>query len=176
MAQRRTFLPSRQSSRPNRSWSSSVQAAPTTVAAATKVLMGSLILSNTNIDETILRVVGQLAVKTDQLSASEDQIGAFGMIVVSSRALTAGAASIPGPFSDGADDWFVYVPIGQSFGFGSASAFDSQHATRYMIDSKAKRVVTEGRGIAIMVENGHASAGFQAFRSIRMLGMVRGTR
>ena len=95
---------------------------------------------------------------------------------MSDLATAAGAASIPGPFTNGSDDWFVYQPIVQLHRFSSGVGFDAQAATQYRIDSKAKRITHEGRAIAVMVENGHATAGFAINFNIRLLGMVRGTR
>ncbi len=47
--------------------------------------------------------------KLDQITASEFVVGAFGMLVVSEDAFAAGAASIPGPFTDaGSDLWMVH--------------------------------------------------------------------
>ena len=99
-------------SRPNRAWSSHFEAATTSVGPSTKVLLGSFGLSNVNIDETALRVVGMLSVASDQTAVSEHIVGALGLIRVSDTALAAGAASIPGPITDAGDDgWFVYQVI-----------------------------------------------------------------
>ncbi len=176
MAQRRARSFTTRSSRPNRSWAAATPAAVTSVPANSKVLLGSFTLSNANIDETILRTVGLISVGPDQLVASEDQVGAFGLIAVTDRALAAGAASIPGPFTDGADDgWFVYVPFAQSLIFADATGLYPEWATQYMFDSKAKRRFQEGQAIAIMAENGSATAGFQIHEVFRMLSMVSGT-
>jgi len=95
-----------------------------------------------------LRTRARLAVITDQTAATEEQNGAFGMIVVTDLAAAAGAASIPGPFTDGGDDgWFLHQSITQMNGIsGSAPEI-------YDIDSKAMRKVEDGSVIAIMVEN-----------------------
>ncbi len=160
----------------NRSWTGSLLAAPVTVPAASKVLLHSFTLSNANIDETILRVVGGIGIASDQIAAVEDQIGAYGFIIVTDLAVAAGVASIPGPATNNGDDgWFVYQTFGQRFGFGSAVGFDGQMSTWYPIDSKAKRVVSEGQNIAVVVENFHASQGFVISSQFRMLSMVRGT-
>ncbi len=175
---RQTNRPAFRSSgrRPNRAWSSSVIAAPTNIPAATKVLVASLVLSNVNIDETLLRVVGMIGVASDQNAASEQQIGAFGMIVVTDIAIAAGVASVPGPMSNGADDWLMYQGFAQERAFGSSIGFDSEARTQYAINSKAKRVVTEGRAIALVCENLHATHGFNVVWNLRVLSMVRGTR
>ena len=127
---------------PNRTWAGFSSAAFANVPAATKVLIGGFTLSNPGIDETVLRVAGMLSVTSDQIAASEAQIGAFGMIVVNDLAVAAGAASIPGPITDRSDDgWFVYVPFVNQFTLASAASFDAVGSLNLEIASKAKRKV-----------------------------------
>jgi len=161
---------------PNRSWSSFSTASPIAIPAATKVVIATLALNNPGIDETILRSVGVLNVVSDQVAAGEEQIGALGMIMVNDRAVTAGAASIPGPITDGTDDgWLLYVPFAQSFTFVTAAGFDSRGGTQFAFDSKAKRRLEEGKTFVIMVENAHATHGFFVSMVFRTLSVVSGT-
>jgi len=170
----RTFQ--RSVSRPNRSWFSVVSAAPVLVNAATKILLSTVVLSNQGIDETILRTVGGIAIFTDTPGASEEQIGSFGIHVVTDLAAAAGAASIPGPVTEGGDDgWQTYVPFAQSWNFQSAVGAQ-ERAKWYPFDSKAKRVVSTGESLAIMIENAHAAQAFFVVLNMRGLSQVRGTR
>ncbi len=167
-------FPTRRS--PNRSWASFINTSFGNVPAASKVLLGSFGLSNPNIDETILRTVGQIATVSDQTIASEQQIGAFGMIVVNDRAITAGVASIPGPATDAGDDgWFVYVPFTNQMRFNSAIGVDEVGSFNVQFNSKAKRKVQEGFAIAVVVENIHATHGFNFNVVLRLLSMISGT-
>ena len=176
MARRFQNHPRARNRTPNRAWAGLIATGYTTIAPSTKVLLGSIILSNANIDETILRTVGVLGVMSDQQAASEDIIGAVGFIRVSDTALAAGVASVPGPVTDVADDgWFVYIPIAQSVAFQSAVGVNYDFATQYNFDSKAKRRIEEGMSIAIVAENASASFGFQVALSDRLLTMVTGT-
>ncbi len=76
---------------------------------STKILLGVFVLSNVGIGETVRRTIGNIWVVSDQAAADEVQVGAFGCIVVTDLAAAAGAASIPGPFTDANDDgWFVW--------------------------------------------------------------------
>ena len=101
--------PPRQSSRrPNRGWAGLVSSVYTNIPAASRVLLGSFVPTNAGIDLTVLRTVGGISVVSDNASAGESQIGAFGMIMVTDWALAAGVASVPDPVSDVADDWFIY--------------------------------------------------------------------
>ena len=168
--------PRRSRSTPNRTWAGINAAVFTNVPAATKVLLGSFTLNNNGIDETVLWTVGSIAIKSDQAAASEDQIGAFGLYVVSNRALAIGLSAIPGPVTNASEDgWFVWQGFAQSFEFASGVGVEAQMMTQYPFDSKAKRVVGTGMGIAIMVENAHATHGFDIGVPLRLLSMVRGT-
>ena len=80
----------------------------TTVPAASKVLISTFVLADALVDLTILRTVGRFSVGSDQSAGLEPQIGAWGLILVTDRAVAAGVASIPGPFTDAPDDgWFL---------------------------------------------------------------------
>ncbi len=138
-------------------WARSEAAVYTVVAAGTKVLLATIVLSNPGINETIRRTRGRFSVHSDQASGGEPQLGALGFIVVNDLAIAAGAASIPGPVTDASDDgWFVWEPF-QSFGFNGTvgTLFDRS----YMFDSKAMRRVEEGFTIALMVENANGTTG-----------------
>ncbi len=166
----------RRSSAPNRSWAGFNTASPVVVAAGTKVLLATLVLSNPGIDETVLRNVGVVSIQSDQSAATEQQIGAFGMIQVTDIAAAAGVASIPGPITDGTDDgWFTYVPFAQAFQFKTGVGFQGNVAQLYQFDSKARRRTSEGQLLAMVVENAHATHGLQIAVVLRTLSMVSGT-
>ena len=173
MARQRNFRRS-SGQRPNRGWAITQTLVYTTVPAASKVLLASFTISNDGIDETILRSVGVLSVGSDQSGTQEDQIGAFGMIMVTDLAVAAGIASIPGPITDGSDDgWFVH----QSFVQKTQLVATMSPTVQYVIDSKAKRIL-EGTGMAIALvgENFHATHGLLMGVQLRLLAQVRGTR
>ncbi len=153
----------------NNSWGAVVSSVFVTVGANSKVLLGSLTLNNPNIDETVLRVIGQVAVITDS-ATFESQIGSVGLIVVSNQAVAAGAASIPGPSTDMEDDgWFCHALFAQDAKAGDINS------TSYPFESKGRRVVQEGESIAIMAENIHASEGMTVAVQFRILSRVTGT-
>jgi len=138
------------------------------LGSGNKILLGSFALS-TAFEETIVRTRGMMTVTTDQSAALEEQLGAFGLIIVSDRAITAGAASIPGPFTDADDDgWLVWQPFAQlmqSAGFGSNNSIT--------IDSKAQRIVREGEQVAVMLENGSGTDGIRFELLMRVLSRFR---
>ncbi len=160
----------------NRTWGGAVDTSSAIAGAGTKVLLGFLSLSNPGIEETILRTVGVMSMFTDQSAASEEQDGAFGMIVVNDRAITAGVASIPGPLTDISDDgWFVHIPFLNSWRLLSAVGFEAQNSSSTRFDFKSKRIVEDGFAIALVVESGVNSEGFTFNVILRLLSMVRGT-
>jgi len=167
----------RGSRRSNKSWSGVVDVNNSIAGGSAKILLGSLVPSNVGIDETILRTVGLLHVHSDQIAASEPFEGAFGMMVVTDLASAAGAASIPGPLTDIADDgWFVHVPFSGQLAFGSGVGFDGDSGLNERFDFKSKRVV-EGKGkvIALMIESSTSSGGFVFSTIIRLLSMLTGS-
>ncbi len=63
-----------------------------------------LIQSNATLgNTTIVRVRGVVSVQPDTSAADFDVLGAYGIGIVSDQAFAAGAASLPGPWSD--PDW-----------------------------------------------------------------------
>ena len=174
MARQRNQFP-RRSSPPNRTWAGAFDEV-TVAAASTKVLVGSFSLSNPGIDETILRIAGVLSVRSDQAIADENQSGAFGMIVVSTVAITTGITVIPGPITDiGNDGWFCYVPFLENFEFITAAGFAANLGRRYEVASRAKRKNPDGFAVAMVVESTSGSHGFTLNTIIRLLSMVTGT-
>jgi len=172
---RRQFA-NRSSRRPNRSWGGLVDVNNNLTAASTKTLIGSFVLNNSNIDETVLRTVGSIAVTSDQIVATENQQGALGLIVVSDEAVVAGAASIPGPLTNIADDgWFVHIPIFNKLVFSDATGYNFGTQTVVSFDFKSKRIIHEGQRIAMMFETTSNSAGLILDVIMRTLTMVTGT-
>jgi len=97
------------------------------------------------------------------------------MLVVTNNALAVGITAVPGPVTDVADDgWFVYQPF--LYETIELTAVGSRLGNApLMFDSKAKRRVGEGSVIALVVENAHATHGFDFSFGMRMLTMVTGT-
>ncbi len=119
---------------------------------------------------TIIRTRGWLTISTDQVAASEDQVGAFGITIVQARALAAGTGSMPRPFSDPLANWFVWLPFSQNYQFRDATGAGI-NSVGYMIDSKAMRRVQDPNelGIAAIVENGESTDGLLFVVNLRFL-------
>ena len=127
-----------------------------------------VILSNPGIGETVRRTRGWLSINSDQVAAPEEQLGAFGIMVVNDLAIAAGAASIPGPVTDASDDgWFVWVPL-----LRAGPLATSLESLNVEFDSKAMRRVEEGFGIAFMVENASATDGLKIACGVSLLSSL----
>ena len=154
----------------NYSWTGLAPTQYQVVPAASKILMASFVLSG-SFDETITRTRGLLHMQSDQAVASEFQLGAVGMLIVSADALAVGITAIPSPGNDIANDsWFVWVPM-----LSTIKAADDTTDVGYhtIIDSKAQRVLTEGNVVVVVAENFHATAGLQVAVNFRMLTRFR---
>ena len=155
-------------------WTRSIATGSQVVAAGTKVLIATANLDPTGISRTVRRTRGVFTISSDQEAAQEEQIGAFGIIVINSVALTAGVASIPGPITEASDDgWFVWQPFGQ-LGAVTVSGANARPTPNYWYeyDSKAMRKVEEGFGLAFVVENAHATFGLRMWDAFSMLTSI----
>ncbi len=116
---------------------------------------------------TIVRTRGRLLVTPDTNSAEESQIGAFGIGFVAPSVGT----QAPGPISDNLwDGWFVYVPIINHFDLITAIGFAQSGAKDgYDIDSKAMRKFETDQTMVVVIENAHATQGFDIAINFRML-------
>ena len=151
-------------------WSRIVSNVIVTVPAASKVIITTLILNNPGIGETIRRTRGRMFVWSDQTADLEEQFGAMGAIVVSDVAAGVGAGSVPGPFTEAADDgWYLWVPIVQRH-------IDTTIAPAlgfvYEFDSKAMRKVEEGYQSVFVVENGSATFGLKVALGVSSLSSI----
>ena len=117
---------------------------------------------------TIVRTYLEVLITSDQQAASEIQVGAIGMAVVSDQAVAAGTASIPTPVTDGDSDLFFVHQFLQSalttFGAGSTTEL-----SRYHIDSKAMRKVNSDSDMIITTELSAIGSGIVLVVSGRFL-------
>ena len=130
-------------------WIQSADQGFVAIAGNTNVIHQSFTSSE---PETLVRTRGIASIALAGYSADQEQVGAIGFGVVSEQAAVAGAASIPGPFSD-ADwpGWFVWFPF--SFRFESITQAGVLLASvQIPFDSKAMRKVSANERIMVMVE------------------------
>jgi len=167
----RSRFPSRGGSKRSTSWSiCSVPTGLSNLAAATKAIAVQIPAATLLdlIPFTITRTIGVVHIETDQLAATEGQIGAFGMGVINDVASGA-IASVPGPATDcGWGGWFVHQFFNQTWAFLSAIG-TQELGQQYMFDSRAQRKVSAEEGIDFVVENFGSAGGLKFGVSFRML-------
>jgi len=124
--------------------------AVTAIGANASVLMET---NATLINTTIIRTRGLLTTLPQVFSADLNIIGAFGIGIVSDQAAAAGAASIPGPWTDKDwDGWFVWLPFSWRFEVtDDVGRLIASVSTE--IDSKAMRKVGANETVVVMAES-----------------------
>ena len=118
-----------------------------TLLAASSSIITTLLIP-LGVTYTVLRIRGILHVASDQVAAVEGQHGAFGAAVVTDQAATTGITAMPKPVDDGNGDiWPMYVMFQQG-------GNDLDRVGReYMIDSKDKRRIPDGKQLAFILQN-----------------------
>jgi len=142
------------------------------VAAGSAVIISSFTPATavpSMIKPTIIRTRGEVAIAPTlgALSADVTIVGAYGLAVVSTAALTAGVASIPTPWEEpGWDGWFVWRSFGLSFdNIDSTGVIVTAHQQE--VDSKAMRKVTAAESVVLVAES--QATGFVISMALRML-------
>ncbi len=138
------------STRRKSDWAGSADQGYTVISAGASVLQQSAVAVE---GQTIVRVRGLLSLKPPSVTADQNLIGAVGFAVVSEQAAVAGAASIPGPYSDSDwDGWFLHEfwSFRLEFVDGTGILLSNLNIP---IDSKAMRKVHSGDRIVIMAES-----------------------
>jgi len=124
------------------------------VSTASKVILASFDPAAAALTKpTIVRTRGILSVVPFAFTADLNHTGALGIGIVTDRAFAAGAASIPGPFTDsGWDGWLATQFF--SFRFEVISG-DGVVWLPYTVevDSKAMRKVTDDETVVVMYES-----------------------
>ncbi len=147
-------------------------ATPQVIAANTAVLYSVLNATALALRPfTVMRSRGFVTFQSDQVVQSEDPHGAYGEIVVTTNATTAGVASIPDPLTEPEASWYVYVPTYCRFSFATAVGRQDVmgQANVFQFDSKAMRKVGIDDDLAGVWVNGDATFGADAFVNGRTL-------
>ncbi len=119
---------------------------------------------------TIIRTYLEVLIISDQQAASEFQIAALGMAVVSDQASAIGVTAVPTPSTDaGSDLWFLHQWLMSSFVLVSAVGIDGDEGHHYSIDSKAMRKVNDDQDIVTVIELDSVSSGVSIFVAGRFL-------
>ncbi len=169
MARRSFNFSGRRTTKKGTDWaSSSPLTVGISVAAASAVLLESFTPNPGG--ETVVRIRGMLGWSSDNAAATEDQLGAFGIGVVSQQAQGVGITAIPHPGTD-ADwrGWMYHTYFNSQTQFLSSVGlmFDKMHSI--VIDTKAMRKVGDAERLVMVVENTGASHGITFFNAERIL-------
>jgi len=143
-----------------------------TVAAGAKVLLVLVPVANLAPESpaTIVRSRFILGVRSDQSTATEDLIGAFGIGFVNVVAGALGITALPGPATDCAwGGWMVWQPLIDSIRATTDVGFQGRFTRQYTIDSKAMRKFQEDESLAMVVENTSGAHNFEVALAGRML-------
>ena len=100
---------------------------------------------------TLVRTRGVVSARVSAFAGSSSIMrGVLGMIVASTDANGIGVTALPGPISDGENDWVVWTPFTLIHtGATSEGVFEMD---RQLIDSRGMRKLKFGEVLAIMVE------------------------
>ena len=136
-------------------WTGVVSTSDVSLAASSKLLVATFVLSNPGQMETLTRVRGRISV-----TGTVPVVGALGMGIFNDVAVGAGIASLPDPVTEIADNfWPLWVPI--------VSRSTAEATVEF--DSKGQRKIEEGNSIALILANANASAAMSFFLSLRIL-------
>ena len=122
--------------------------------------------------ETIIRTRGLFSYGSDQVAATEDIVGAFGICVVTAQALSVGITAVPHPATDASwGGWLYHTFFAQQMRFASAIGLEPQWVNNIVIDSKAMRKVDEDERLVVVIEN-TSTTGMLFYNSERFLSKV----
>ncbi len=140
------------------------------LATGTKSLGGSA-LAITG-PGTLVRTRGQVMLQLDAGGIDERVLVCFGTILVTNEAFAAGAASVPGPFTDGDADWMWHGYLSVSSG-AEGAVIDSFLVDRITLDSKAMRKSKSSQTLCFVAEvasSQDATGTFDYMYGLRILG------
>ena len=170
MARGRTFVRGR-GSRKSTDWSASVPQTGLVALAGSTALLSQTFIPVAG-GETVVRSRGLITFGSDQAAATESQLGAYGIAVVTAQAVSVGITAVLHPATDASwDGWLYHTYLSAHIQVVSASGImpDMQH--QIVVDSKAMRKVSEDDRLVFVIEN-TVSTGLQFFDSFRILSKL----
>ena len=131
-------------------WTGSADQGGVAVGAGAKVIVESNATLTTT---TIIRVRGLLGIRQTSLTAGGENIGGYGIAIVSDQAFAAGAASLPGPWTDLDYPWVVHQMWAFSWAVADATGREISSPLATVIDNKAMRKVKSGETVVTLAES-----------------------
>ena len=170
MARARTFTRGRGTRRLTEWASFQMSSAYTSLAAATAVIFASFTSGD---PETIIRVVGELNVQSDQAAGSERPFGAIGLCVVSDQAFAIGVSAMPTPATDPESDlWLMHCFWHVSVAEAGTVASLSNISQSVDLSSKAARKVNADQTVVLIMENVSGTHGCEFDIGMRLLSKL----
>jgi len=163
----RGFQPRSRSRKRSTSWGIGPESSPVSLSGTANALWTTGSVLGNEAKVTIVRIRGMASLFMQTATATGDGFnGAVGIGIVSAEAFAAGAASVPGPFTDSDwDGWMYHTFFNLNSSAGGLSAEGGQASQRLEIDSKAMRIFEDSEtlfGAIEQVEEGTATAEFWA--------------
>ena len=152
-------------------WAGSADVAPLAVGSGISAILSSFTPDVAGmLAPTVVRTRGVFQVHPTAFSADLSYDGAYGLGIVSSEALVAGATAIPRPFDD--DDWPGWLVHGYFIQRLEFLGAQSEHflPDEKVIDSKAMRKMGPNEALVWMVES--RVGAFTAHLHARVLFMM----
>jgi len=133
----------------------------TAVGASAKVLVSVLTAASLGLRPfTILRTHLEIDIFSDQATAIENVIAAYGEMVVTDTASGIGVTAVPDPSpvtGNPEADWFLWTPLVNQFFIdidaGGGIGVDGSNGAKYILDSKAMRKVGPDDDIVGVISN-----------------------
>ncbi len=118
---------------------------------------------------TVVRTRGLLYSRSDQLAATENYGGSWGIAVVSDQSTAVGVTAVPTPITDmGSDLWFAYESVNGQISFSDATGL-REIGQWLTLDSKAMRRVDIGQDIVVVRETSSFHTSWAMVQAFRML-------
>ena len=120
---------------------------------------------------TLIRSILHYSLGSDQLAASELQVVAAGLAVVSTQAVAIGVTAVPTPVTDAASDlWLMHRWMSSDLSFADATGF-ANTVSLFDVDSRAMRKVEDGQDLVHVLElsTGAGSSGASVLTMGRLL-------
>ena len=148
-------------------WAGSTPQTAFTALAASSVVL-TQIFTPFDGGETVVRTRGLFGWQTDTINATEDQMGAVGIGIVSEQAASLGVTAVPHPdFDAGWGGWLWHSYFASSFKQATAASFIGDSFNRIVIDSKAMRKVGDNERLVFVCQNS-STTGMVFYDSFRL--------
>ena len=168
-ARRRSFVQTRPGQRRKMLWGSALSTAPSVLAENSRILAFSFTEAQLDqeIPATLIRVRGQVMIRSDVDSLDETQLGILGIAVVTEQARVGGIASLPDPGTDSDSSiWQTWLPM--ITGSNQGTTIHNGPGV-FEVDVKSQRKISSGQSIVGIMANNSAAHALEFSLLLRFL-------